>query len=37
MTAKSKRLVKALTIMIISLVATAFIVSGEHLEVIAKL
>lgn len=37
MSAKSKRLIKVLTIMIVSLVATAFVVSGEHLEVIAKL
>lgn len=37
MSTRSKRLIRNLTILIVTLVATAFLVSGAHIEFISKL
>ncbi len=37
MSTQSKRLIRTLAILIVVLVATAYLVSGEHMELISKL
>ncbi|RED99457.1 hypothetical protein C7460_10873 [Marinoscillum furvescens DSM 4134] len=37
MSSKSKRFIRNLAILIVVLVATAYVASGEHMELIAKL